>query len=285
MKAGLTQFAPELHNITANLQNMLNSINNNPSDIMVFPELSLSGYLFTHSSQVRACAETIPGPSFSELQKAAERTNTLVIYGCIEKVLKSQIHLHSEDIGIQNTYPHDNECVYFNSACAVSRDGTYHIYRKAHLFDREKLFFSQGNTPFSVFTYKNIKIGMLICFDHIFPEAARSLALQGAQIICHPSNLVLPGTAQLTTRVRTIENRVFWILANRTGKETLDGLSYAYTGNSCIFAPGGILLAAGDENHESVICCDINPIEADNKQITPLNNLLEDRRESLYYHN
>jgi predicted amidohydrolase len=58
---------------------------------------------------------------------------------------------------------------------------------------------------------------MLVCFDHFFPEATRALALQGAQILCHPSNLVLPGKGQQITRVRAMENRIFWVLANRCG--------------------------------------------------------------------
>jgi predicted amidohydrolase len=79
---------------------------------------------------------------------------------------------------------------------------------------------------------------MLVCFDHFFPEAARSLALRGARIICHPSNLVLE-YAQTNSITRAVENRVFWILANRTGSETLGEKTLAFNGRSQIVTPDG----------------------------------------------
>jgi predicted amidohydrolase len=122
---------------------------------------------------------------------------------------------------------------------------------------------------------------MLVCFDHYFPEAARSLALAGAQIICHPSNLVL-AVAQRTTVVRALENRVFWVLANRTGVEELGRKRLAFTGRSQIVAPDGTVLARADSAREQLTVVEIDPTQALDKRATARNDLLADRRTELY---
>jgi predicted amidohydrolase len=120
-----------------------------------------------------------------------------------------------------------------------------------------------------------------VCFDHFFPEAARSLALRGAQIICHPSNLVLE-YALVNTITRATENRVFWILANRTGSETLGEKTLAFNGRSQIIAPDGRLLARAGPDSEETLIAEIDPAEALDKRVTPRNDLFLDRRTDLY---
>jgi predicted amidohydrolase len=123
---------------------------------------------------------------------------------------------------------------------------------------------------------------LLVCFDHFFPEAARTLALQGAQIVCHPSNLVLPEYGQLTTRVRSIENRVFWILANRYGTEKRNGKTLTYSGCSQITGENGKILARARAEGDSLTVVEVNPDRAANKQVTERNDLFADRRTELY---
>jgi predicted amidohydrolase len=106
--------------------------------------------------------------------------------------------------------------------------------------------------------------------------------LQGAQIICHPSNLVLPEYGQLTTRVRSIENRVFWILANRHGKERRGGKTLAFTGSSQITAENGEVLVRAAERGDSLTVVEVDPERGKNKWVTERNDLFVDRRVELY---
>jgi predicted amidohydrolase len=181
----------------------------------------------------------------------------------------------------------------FNSAVMVTPQGEFHAYHKAHLFVDEKDLFDPGDSPFPVFELPAVirhsefglrtstKVGLLVCFDHFFPEAARSLALRGAQVICHPSNLVLE-YAHTNSITRAVENRVFWILANRTGSETLGEKTLAFNGRSQIVAPDGRLLGRADPGSEELLIVEIYPAEALDKKVTPRNDLFLDRRTDLY---
>jgi predicted amidohydrolase len=122
---------------------------------------------------------------------------------------------------------------------------------------------------------------MMICFDWIFPETARSLALAGADIICHPANLVL-SYCQDAMITRCVENRVFAVTANRTGSESRAGATLRFTGLSEIVAPDGGVLARAGVEAEEVIVREIDPFEARDKAVTPQNDVLGDRRPDLY---
>ncbi|HAP67080.1 MAG TPA: acyltransferase, partial [Nitrospinae bacterium] len=125
-------------------------------------------------------------------------------------------------------------------------------------------------------------IGMMICFDWLFPEVARILSLKGADIICHPSNLVLPHCPQAMI-TRCIENRVFVITANRVGvEERIKGRRLKFIGQSEIVSPDGKILYRASANKEEIGIVDIDPKMARNKNITPLNNIFKDRRKDLY---
>jgi predicted amidohydrolase len=126
------------------------------------------------------------------------------------------------------------------------------------------------------------KIGVMICFDWYYPEAARTLALKGAEIICHPSNLVLPNCPD-SMPVRCLENRVFAVTCNRTGSEARGGKDQlTFIGNSEVVAPGGAILHRAPRDQEELCIVEIDPADARNKALTPYNDLLRDRRESLY---
>ena len=86
----------------------------------------------------------------------------------------------------------------------------------------------------------------MICFDWVIPEAARTLALKGAQIICHPSNLVMP-YCQKAMYARAVENHVFIITPNRIGKDENSGKEVSFTGGSIILNPKGDYLAEGNK--------------------------------------
>jgi predicted amidohydrolase len=125
---------------------------------------------------------------------------------------------------------------------------------------------------------------MMICFDHFFPESARTLALNGAEIIAHPSNLVMPVYAQLTMRTRALENGVFTVTANRVGTESrIPGKTLRYTGESQIVSPSGEILARSPAEGEDIQVVAIDPADARDKALNPFNDRVADRRPDYYY--
>ena len=121
----------------------------------------------------------------------------------------------------------------------------------------------------------------MICFDWIFPELCRTLALKGAQVIVHPSNLVLPW-AQRTLFARCIENRVFAITANRIGREQRGNDDFTFTGGSQIMSCTGEILSSAPTDQPFVGLAGFDPSKADQKMINPFNDLLGDRRPEMY---
>lgn len=266
IKIGFYQFCPIFGDKRANLQKIAETLEKTEADLMVLPELCTTGYLFTSQDEVAELAEPVPGPTTLFLENLTRRKHCWLVLGMAERV------------GANDRSP--LRC--YNSAVLIGPDGLKAVYRKAHLFLEEKLYFAPGDTPFRVYDLGIAKIGMLVCFDHFFPEAARALALQGVQIICHPSNLVLPEKGQQITRVRAMENRIFWVLANRYGTEDRGGKKLSFTGVSQIIAPNGKLLAQATPEGEYLQIVEISPAEADDKKVTVMNDLFQDRRPALY---
>jgi len=259
MRVGYYQFNPQFGNLAENRKHIKQALLKVDADLIVLPELPVSGYFFSDKEEVESLAEPVPGPTTKILQSISSQTGTYFITGLLET---SKNNL-------------------YNSAVMVGPDGPISTYRKTHLFYEEKNFFEPGNS-FGIVEIKGIKIGMLVCFDHLFPESARTLALMGAQIICHPSNLVLPEIAQLTTRVRALENRVFWIMANRWGSETKKNKTHKYTGKSQIISPTGKVLYQSLSEGDDLYITDIDPVDALKKNITEFNNIFDDRRTDIY---
>jgi predicted amidohydrolase len=138
-------------------------------------------------------------------------------------------------------------------------------------------FFEKGNLGLPVFDIGICKIGMLVCFDWVFPEVWRILALKGADVICHPSNLVLP-YAQQAVPVHGMINRTFNITANRCGTER--GISFS--GQSIISDPFGKTLYKASPNKDEVKIIELDLTHSRNKQITKRNHAFDDRRPKNY---
>ena len=161
-------------------------------------------------------------------------------------------------------------------------DGFMGVYRKTHLFYEEKLWFTAGDTGFKVWQTLIGNIGVMICFDWFFPESARTLALRGADIIAHPSNLVLPFCPDAMV-TRCLENRVFAVTANRTGSEQRGGKErLTYIGKSQITSHKGEILYRASEDGDELSVREIDISRARNKQINSLNNLFDDRKKEFY---
>lgn len=235
------------------------------SDLYVFPELCNSGYAFTSKEEAELLSESLQsGKSVEKFLSFSDRKKCCVVAGLAEK---------------------DNQGRVYNSSVVIERGKVLGTYRKMHLFYREKLWFAPSMSGFKIFDLQtlNCKIGVLICFDWIFPEASREVMLRGADIICHPSNLVLPGKAQIGMMTRAFENRVFVITANRIGRENRGPKdNFKFTGNSQIISPlmGKIAFANATEEVARAARLDISLSR--NKNATSMNNLLEDRRLQFY---
>jgi Predicted amidohydrolase len=124
----------------------------------------------------------------------------------------------------------------------IGPNGYLGKYRKIHLFDTEKNCFEKGDLPLKVFNIGSARVGVMICFDWRFPETARTLALSGADLIAHPSNLVLPHCPQ-SIITRCLENRIFIVTANRVGTEKrTPNNSLNFIGQSQVVDPDGNIL-------------------------------------------
>jgi predicted amidohydrolase len=167
----------------------------------------------------------------------------------------------------------------------IERGKILGTYRKMHLFYREKLWFSKSYSGFKTFRLDSLgcRIGVLICFDWLFPEASRKLALEGAEVICHPSDLVLPGKGQAGMMVRAFENRVFTITANRVGMENRGPKDkFRFTGNSQIVSPEMKRLASAGGREKVAKAAKLDLELARKKFATSMNNIFEDMRTVFY---
>ena len=261
MNIGTVQSSPLFGEVEGNLAGCFDLMSPHSADLWVLPELFATGYQFLDASETKEFAEPIPsGKTTQALIAYAAENECFIVAGLPE--------LDSDKI--------------YNAAILVGPDGFLSRYRKIHLFYKEKLNFSPGDLPFGVVDIGIARIGMMICFDHLFPESARSLALQGADVIAHPANLVLPDLAQRTMSIRALENGVFTVTANRVGTEARGDESLTYTGQSQVVAPNGKALVQLSQDQVEAAVVEIDIAEARDKAITKHNDKLADRRPDLY---
>jgi predicted amidohydrolase len=231
------------------------------ADLIVFPELALTGYLCR--DLVYELAEALPeGPSFRRIAKIAKLENMHVVFGMIEHSKKAS-------------------AVIYNTAVLVDPSGFVGKYHKMHLpthsVFEEKRYFRQGyENP--VFKTNLGKIGMIICYDVYFPELTRILKLKGAQlIVCiSASPSTRRGFFEALTVARAIENTVFLAFTNLVGIE--DGLQF--WGGSRIVAPSGNVITQAKYDKEDLILAKIN--YADMKRIEAFVPTLRDLRPELF---
>ncbi len=260
MRVGFVQFCPIFGNKRENLKKIAQLIRDVEADLLVLPELCTTGYIFENKEELRSLAEPIPhGPTVDFFRDLANGKGVNLVWGMPER----------SDDGV------------FNTSVLISSEGDVTTYRKIHLFDQEKFLFTPGDRKLDVVKIKGAVLGVMVCFDWIFPEACRILALKGAEIICHPSNLVLP-YCQPAMLTRCIENRVFAITANRCGTEEKNQRKLNFTGRSQIVSPQGEVLALASKDKDEVKVVEIKPELAKDKMATPNNHLFKDRRTGFY---
>jgi N-carbamoylputrescine amidase len=274
IKLGLIQMAAAA-TPKANLEKALQKIRQAASQgakIICLQELFRSDYFCqTCDTKNFELAETIPGPTTEALCKVAKEKSVVVIGSIFEKRCAG---------------------VYHNTAVVIDADGKLlGKYRKMHIPDDpnfcEKFYFSPGDLGFQSYKTKYGQIGVLICWDQWFPEAARLTALTGAQIIFYPTAIgwhecdAAVSKAQMegweiVQRGHAVANEVFIAAVNRVGKEK----DLTFWGNSFVADPfGGVIAKAGGKAEETLIA------EVDLAQIEETRHgwpFLRDRRIDAY---
>lgn len=232
--------------------------------LTVFPECALSGYCFGSLDEARPFAQPIPGPATESLRAACAELGCYAIFGMLE--------LDGARI--------------FNAAVLVGPAGVIGSYRKVHLpYLGIDMFTSRGDRPFAVHSAGELKIGMNICYDAAFPEAARSLALLGADLIALPTNWP-PGaecTAASVINARALENAVYYIAVNRVGSER----GFDFIGRSKIVGTNGETLVEARGTGEEILYAEIDPAKSRRKHIIRVPgkheiDRLADRRPEMY---
>jgi predicted amidohydrolase len=238
------------------------------ADLVVLPELAPTGYCFADRAEAWAAGEPIDGPSVSALRRASQEHSVTLVVGL---ALREGDRL-------------------YNAAVVLEDGELLGIYRKSHLWAREKLYFAPGeDAPLVVPTRCGV-LAVLVCYDLEFPEVARAAAQAGAEIVTAPvnwPNLGHPGD-QLPIEVVKAQAAaayygVYVVVADRFGEER----GTRWLGGSCIIAPTGYLLAGpatppGAPAREALLLADIDPARTHDKSLGEHNHRLLDRRENLY---
>ncbi|HEU5169403.1 MAG TPA: carbon-nitrogen hydrolase [Gemmatimonadales bacterium] len=227
----------------------------NGAQIVCLPELFRSRYFCQAEDHANfALAEPIPGPSTERLGAVAKDHGVVLIASLFEKRA---------------------EGLYHNTAAILDADGRYlGKYRKMHIPDDpnyyEKFYFTPGDLGFRSWETKFARIGVLVCWDQWYPEAARLTALAGAEILFyptaigwHPSEKAEHGEQQRSAwetiqRSHAIANGLYVCAVNRVGHEGAPGGGLEFWGGSFVSDPGGRVLVRGGPGEEVLTArCDL----------------------------
>lgn len=261
MKVALVQNHPQFGMKERNIDELERLIRSGHADLYILPEMAYTGYQLKNADELKTIADKVDSRSISRFAKLSKELNAAIILGFPELAADGKI---------------------YNSSIFITPEGGRHIYRKTHSFYKEKLFFSPGNTGFDVYEWCGVKIGLAICFDWYFSESFRTLALKGADIIAHCSNLVMP-YCQTVDFARAIENRIYIATVNRIGTEERDGEKLTFTGGSVLVSPKGEYLIKAPVESTGIFISEIDTALSRNKSINDLNDVIKDRRPFFYF--
>lgn len=274
VRVAVVQFEPRVgvENLKVNalaVEQRLTAAADGGAGLIVLPELATTGYVFETREEAYAHAEAVPdGPTVESFVRIAAERNVYIV-GCV-----------AERDGV----------TLYDTAVLVGPEGFIGRYRKTHLWNTEKLWFTPGNEGFAVYDTKIGRIGLLVCWDIWFPETARIVAQMGADIICIPTGWVWTPPplydasgvcmAAYLTMTAAHANNVFIATADRIGQERGAG----FMGNSLIAGTNGwpIDRIAGPDE-DTIIYADVDLTAARTAPIwNQLNDLHRDRRTDLY---
>ena len=239
MKLAALQMQAVSGNVETNLARIeaaAREASTNGADMLVVPELAVSGYGAAEAFHRLACEAV--GPIPERLSTIARDNAIAVIAGFPERAAGS----------------------IYNSALFTDGKGSSVVYRKSHLYgDYERSWFRPDIPSSVLITVNGINLGMLICYDVEFPENVRRLAQAGADLVVVPTALPKGSSglmiAEHMIRVRAFENQVFVAYINHCGT---DG-TFSYAGLSCIAAPDGAFLAQAPSEGERLLFATIRP--------------------------
>jgi predicted amidohydrolase len=267
VRVAVHQLAPVIGDLDGNRARALAAIDAAAAagaQVVVLPELAVSGYVFRDPDEARALAEPADGPTVSGWAERAAAHGLVVVGGFAELA---------------------GEALY-NSAALVDPSGVRAVYRKVHLWDRESLVFTPGGAPPAVVDTPHGRIGVMVCYDLEFPEWVRAAALDGAELLCVPTNW--PREARpdgerpmevMRAMVAASTNRMAVAACDRCGDER----GVAWVAGSAIAGPDGWLLAGPPPAAEpALLVADVDLAAARDKALGPRNDALADRRPALY---
>jgi predicted amidohydrolase len=261
------QMEPKLGRLGENLERILDQLNTAAgagAHLVVFPECALSGYGFASRDEGRAHAVPIDGPEVERVAAACRRHGCFCIFGLLERA-GSRL---------------------FNACVLTGPEGVAGSYRKVHLpFLGVDMFVDPGDRPFAVHDAGGPKVGMHICYDGSFPETARVLALQGADLLVLPTNWPTHSecAAEHMIPTRAMENTVYVMAVNRVGEES----GFRFIGTSSIVDPNGRVIARAGAESEELLLAEIDPARARQKHLVRVPgrheiNRIDDRRPRFY---
>lgn len=268
-KIACCQFSPHLGQVRKNVDDSIRLFHQAVDEgarVVVFPELTSSGYAFTDSAEASNAAESPDGFAVSSWRQAAEERNAIIVAGFCET---------------------NEQGKPYNSAALLAPGQDPVIYRKAHLWDAERALFTPGEAAPPVIETEYGRIGVVICYDLEFPEWIRLPALAGADLICAPVNWPRvprpagerPGEV-VRTQAQASMNRVSIAACDRTGVER----GKDWTSASVIVDADGwpIAMADLDIGRPETIIADIDLNASRNKRLSEFSDVFADRRTDLY---
>lgn len=270
VRVACIQMEPSIGDTAANVAHTLDLIAraaDGGARLIVLPELCNTGYVFETREEAFALAETIPdGPTCSAWAKIAAERDLIIVAGITERAGQAL----------------------YNSAVVIGPHGHIGTYRKMHLWGAENLFFEPGNNGFPVFQTALGRIGVAICYDGWFPETYRLQALQGADIVCVPTNWVpIPGQADGREAMANIlamaaahSNSIYIACADRIGTER----GQPFEGQSLIVGHTGWPVAGpASRDGEEIVTAEIDLSAARRERNwNAFNQVLRDRRTDVY---
>lgn len=236
------------------------------AELTVFPECTTTGYCFDAFEEAFEYSQDLQGNSIKQVCEICADLKTSTVFGFLERSDGNRL---------------------YNSVALVTASGVVGCYRKIHLpFLGVDRFTTSGACAEAVFAAGDLRVGLNICYDSSFPEAARSLALAGADLIALPTNWP-PGSgrvADFIPNARALENNVYYMSVNRVGTER----GFEFIGKSKICDPKGGVLASADHADEEILYATIDPAEARQKHLIAVPGQHEvhrfnDRRPSTYH--
>lgn len=270
IKIACLQFAPNFGDVAGNLQRsiaMIEKAADAGAHVVVLPELANTGYVFTSRAEAFELAETVPGGRSTQAwSEVAARRDLIIVAGITEL---------------------DNNALY-NSAVVLGPGGPLGIYRKLHLWGDENLYFERGNLGVPVFATPYGRIGVAICYDGWFPEVFRLAAVQGADLVCVPTNWVpIPGQqpnqppmASILHMAAAHSNSMVIACADRVGTER----GQPFVGHSLIVSHTGWPVAGpASASDEEILIGEVSLSAARrDRNWNSFNHPLRDRRTDLY---